>query len=102
MSKFIKLLLVAVVVLVSTAKVMAESEDLIVTTSGREVNLCAGDSQQLKVFVVDTLGDITAFKYQWYYCSSSTILPNDSGWTEIEGDTTDLILRRLFFLFVMV
>ncbi len=91
MSKFIKLLLVAVVVLVSTAKVMAESEDLIVTTSGREVNLCAGDSQQLKVFVVDTLGDITAFKYQWYYCSSSTILPNDSGWTEIEGDTTDIL-----------
>ena len=91
MRNFIKLLLAVVVMFASTARVMAEAEDVVVTTSGREVNLCAGDGQQLKVYVVDTLGEITDFRYQWYYSSSSAILPNQSGWTEMVGDTTDVL-----------
>ena len=93
MRNFIKLLLAVVVMFASTARVMAEAEDVVVTTSGREVNLCAGDGQQLKVYAVDTLGEITDFRYQWYYSSSSAILPNQSGWTEMDGDTTDVFYK---------
>ena len=91
MRNFIKLLLAVVVVFASTARVMADALDIVVTTSGREVNLCAGDDQLLKVYVVDTLGEITDFRYQWYYCSSSTILPNQSGWIEMDGGTSDIL-----------
>jgi len=64
--------------------------DLVISTSGREVSLCVGGESNLKVFITDTTGQITSFRYQWFY-SSAPILPSDDGWTEVDGATSDVL-----------
>lgn len=88
--KFMQILAVAFAMMVAANQVMAEAIDVVVTTSNREVNLCAGETQNLKVFAVDTLGEITDFHYQWYY-SATAILTTEAGWTEIPGETGDTL-----------
>ncbi|MBO4614730.1 MAG: immunoglobulin domain-containing protein [Bacteroidales bacterium] len=95
-SKFIKLLVVVGLLLASAASVMAEADDVVITTSGREVNLCTHESQTLKVYVGDTTGEITSFCYQWYY-SDAAVFPNDTtGWVMIPGaDSSALVLSNV-------
>ena len=87
--KFIKFLMVAVLLFAATVSI-AGPTDLVITTSGREVSLCVGAESTLKVYVRDTTGEITDFHYQWFY-SSSAILTTDEGWSEIAGATTDTL-----------
>lgn len=81
--------MVVAAIFVSTASVMAEADDLVITTSDRELNLCVGESHELKVYANDPTGDIVDFEYQWYY-SATAILTTDDGWTEVTSATDSI------------
>lgn len=86
--KFIKLLMVAVLLFTATFSIANPYVD--VTTSEREVHLCVGGGCNLKVYATDTTGEVTEFRYQWFY-SSVPILTSDDGWNEIAGANVDTL-----------
>lgn len=88
--KLLQVSAAAFMLIVVANQVMAEAGDVVVTTSSREVNMCVGETQNLKVFVVDTLGEITDFHFQWFY-SPTAILTTDEGWVEVTGATEDTL-----------
>jgi hypothetical protein len=88
-NNFIKFWMAAILLLTATFS-FAGPLDLVITTSDREVSLCVGNDRTLKVFVTDTVGQITAFRYQWFY-SAAPILPSEDGWTEVDGATSDVL-----------
>ena len=87
--KFIKFFMVAALLFVATFS-FAGPLDLVITTSEREVHLCVGGGCNLKVYATDTTGEITDFRYQWFY-SSVPILTTDDGWNEIAGANIDTL-----------
>ena len=82
-SKFIKFWVAAIFLLTAMFS-FAGPQNLVITTSGRLSTFCVGSDETIKVYVVDTTGEITNFSYQWYY-SAEAIMTNASGWTEIAG-----------------
>lgn len=86
--KFIKFLMVAALLFVATFSIATPYVE--VTTSEREVHLCVGGGCNLKVYATDTTGEVTEFRYQWFY-SSVPILTSDDGWNEIAGANVDTL-----------
>ena len=90
--KFIKLLMVAVLLFTATIAV-AGSADVLLTVSERTLSLCAGESHSLKVYAVDTTGEITNFRYQWYY-NQNLVGVYEPGWVEITDSNRSIITLR--------
>lgn len=82
-NNFIKFWVAAIFMLTATFS-FAGPLNLVITTSGRASTFCVGADETIKVYVTDTTGEITNFRYQWYY-SSVSLTQNVDGWTEITG-----------------
>ena len=87
--KFIKFLMVAVLLLTATFAI-AGPTDLVVTTTERETRLCVHGDATLKVFVSDTTGELTTFSYQWYY-NTQLVSLLDNSWVAIAEGTTSIL-----------
>ena len=89
--KFIKTLMVAVL-LFTAIFAIAGPNDLVISTNGREANLCVGGSYNMQVLVIDTssVNPINSFSYQWFYSATPRLTSTD-GWTEIDGATSDVL-----------
>lgn len=80
-----QILAVGLLLLPAVNQVLAQGIEI--TVGARELRMCQGETQNLKVFVT---GGSNEYQYQWYY-SSSPILTTDSGWSEIAGANSDVL-----------
>ena len=87
--KFMQILAVGLLLLSAVNQLLAQGIE--VTVSARELRLCQGETQSLKVFASDPMGDITEFDYQWYY-SPEEITLSSSAWVEITGATDSILV----------
>ena len=75
----------AAIFVLSAIVSFAGPQDLVITTSGRDATFCVGSSENIKVYVTDTTGEIVNFTYQWYYSDSARMTGAATGWTLIDG-----------------
>ena len=69
---------------------IAGESDIVITTTENTVYLCSGEESTLTVFANDPTGEITDFRYQWFY-NETQIPTTDDGWTEIDGENNSTL-----------